>query len=90
MPNSLHAALYNWLSHTLGLAYLDPQEVEESFVFDIKPDAPSDDDACDKYADYLLSTYVLSDSTCTEKGKRQNDKNSRTVPEISKKRNRTS
>ena len=31
------------------LAYLDPQEVEDSFVFDIMPDAPSDDDACDKY-----------------------------------------
>ena len=28
------------------------------------PDAPSDDDACDKYADYLLPTYVLSDSKC--------------------------
>ena len=28
-----------WLSHTLGLAYLDPQEVKDSFVFDIMPDA---------------------------------------------------
>ena len=46
------------------LANLDPQEVEGSFEFDIMPDAPSDDDACDKYADYLLSTYVLSDSKC--------------------------
>ena len=51
-----------WLSHTFGLAYLYPQEVEDSFVFDIMPDAPSDDAACDKYADYLLSTHVSSDS----------------------------
>ena len=51
-----------WPSHTFGLAYLDPQEVKDSFVFDIMPDAPSDDAACDKYADYLLSTHVSSDS----------------------------
>ena len=44
-----------WLSHTVGLAYLDPQEVEFSFVFDIMPDAPSDDDACDNYWELGLS-----------------------------------
>ena len=51
-----------WLSHTFGLAYLDPQEVEDSFVFDLMPDTPSEDAACERYADYLLSTYVSSDS----------------------------
>ena len=50
-----------WLSHTFGLAYLDPQEVEDSFIFDIMSDAPSDNAACDKYADYLLSIYVSRD-----------------------------
>ena len=34
-----------WLSHTFGLAYLDPQEVEDSFLFDILPDTPSEIDA---------------------------------------------
>ena len=48
----------NWLSHIFGIAYLDPQEIEDSFVFDIMPHAPSDDAACDKYTDYL-STYDM-------------------------------
>ena len=48
----------NWLSHIFGIAYLDPQEIEDSFVFYIMPDAPSDDAACDKYTDYL-STYDM-------------------------------
>ena len=51
-----------WLSHTFGLAYLNPEEVEDSFVFDLMPGAPDEDSACDKYADYLLSTYIASDS----------------------------
>ena len=36
-----------WLSHTFGLAYLDPQEVENSFVFEIMPDTPSEIAASD-------------------------------------------
>ena len=48
------------LFHTIGLAYLDQKEVEDSFVFDIMPDTPSEIAA--RSRDYLLSTYVSSDS----------------------------
>ena len=37
-----------WLSHTFGFAYLDSQEVEDSFVFKILPDTPSEITACEK------------------------------------------
>ena len=47
-----------WLSHTFGLAYLDPQEVEDSSVYNILPDPPKEIAACERYADNLLSTYV--------------------------------
>ena len=40
-----------WLSHTFGLAYLNPEEVEDSFVFDLMPEAP--EDLCRLLAQYI-------------------------------------
>ena len=48
------------LTFFISFAYLDPQEVEDSFVFDILPDPPKEIAACERYADYLLSIVPLS------------------------------
>lgn len=46
-----------WLKHTFGLTYLKPGDVEDCFTFDLMSYKPKDD-ILDKYADYLLETYI--------------------------------
>jgi hypothetical protein len=40
-----------------GLAFLNPEDVGDSFAVDLIPDMPSDNKVQD-FADYVLSTYV--------------------------------
>jgi hypothetical protein len=51
-----------WLSKFFGLSFLEPQEVEESFVEDIMSDAP-ENDKCLQFADYVLEGYILATSS---------------------------
>jgi hypothetical protein len=46
-----------WLHHFLGLAFLNPEDVGDSFAVDLIPDMPSDNKV-QLFADYVLSTYV--------------------------------
>nr|CAI5840604.1 unnamed protein product [Callosobruchus analis] len=50
-----------WLTHTFGLTYLDPSEVEDCFIFDLMSHKP-DHKLIDKYADYLLENYIAPES----------------------------
>nr|CAI5851702.1 unnamed protein product [Callosobruchus analis] len=50
-----------WLTHTFGLTYLDPSEVEDCFIFDLMSYKP-DHKLIDKYADYLLENYIAPES----------------------------
>ena len=51
----------DWLKVFFGLSFLEPVEVEECFVFDLFSVAPDCEKAV-KFADYVLKTYVCSDS----------------------------
>lgn len=51
-----------WLKNTFGLTYLHPNEVEDSFVFDLMSYKPQND-VLDKYCDYLLETYIDENAT---------------------------
>jgi hypothetical protein len=46
-----------WLHHFFGLAFLNPEDVGDSFAEDLIPDMPSDNKVQD-FADYVVSTYV--------------------------------
>lgn len=46
-----------WLKNTFGLTYLNPDEVDDCFVFDLMSYKPHSD-LLDKYCDYLLDTYI--------------------------------
>nr|CAI5841322.1 unnamed protein product [Callosobruchus analis] len=50
-----------WLTHTFGLTYLDPSEVEDCFIFDLMSYKP-DHKLIDKYEDYLLENYIAPES----------------------------
>nr|CAI5823795.1 unnamed protein product [Callosobruchus analis] len=50
-----------WLTHTFGLTYLDPSEVEDCFIFDLMSYKPGHK-LIDKYADYLLENYIAPES----------------------------
>ena len=52
----------NWLKNTFGLTYLNPNEVEDCFVFDLMPYKPQNE-VLDKYCDYLLETYIAENAT---------------------------
>jgi hypothetical protein len=45
-----------------GLSFLDPEEVEECFVFDIFSEAPESEKAI-KFADYVVNNYINKSST---------------------------
>ncbi|KAF0726096.1 Uncharacterized protein FWK35_00027192, partial [Aphis craccivora] len=47
----------NWLKHTFGLMYLNPEDVLDCFVFDLMSDMP-DNHQYTQYSDYLLETYI--------------------------------
>lgn len=51
-----------WLKNTLGLTYLNPNEVEDCFVFDLMSYKP-ESELLDKFCDYLLETYVVENAT---------------------------
>jgi hypothetical protein len=46
-----------WLHHFFGLAFLNPEDVGDSFAVDLIPDMPSDNKV-QVFAEYMLSTYV--------------------------------
>jgi hypothetical protein len=46
-----------WLHHFFGLAFLNPEDVGDSFAVDLIPDMPVDNKV-QVFADYVLSTYV--------------------------------
>ena len=46
-----------WLHHFFGLAFLNLEDVGDSFAEDLIPDMPSDNKFQD-FADYVLSSYV--------------------------------
>jgi hypothetical protein len=46
-----------WLHHIFGLAFLNPEDVGDSFAEDLIPDMPSDNKVQD-FGDYVVSTYV--------------------------------
>jgi hypothetical protein len=46
-----------WLYHFFGLAFLNPEDVGDSFAEDLIPGMPSDNKV-QNFADYVLSTYV--------------------------------
>ena len=45
-----------------GLSFLDPEEIEECFVFDIFSEAPESEKAI-KFADYFVNNYIDKSST---------------------------
>jgi len=51
----------DWLKVFFGLSFLEPVEVEECFVFDLFSEAPNCEKVV-KFGDYVLNTYVCSDS----------------------------
>jgi len=51
----------NWLKHTFGLMYLNPEDVSDCFVFDLMSDMP-DNHKYSQYTDYLLETYIHENS----------------------------
>lgn len=50
-----------WLKSIFGLPFLNKEEVEDCFVFDIMAEAPTDSRA-QAFGDYLLHTYILATS----------------------------
>lgn len=46
-----------WLIHFFGLAFLDPEDVSDSFSEDLIPDMPSNR-AVEQFSDYVLATYI--------------------------------
>lgn len=50
-----------WLRHTFGLTYLNPDEVGDCFALDLFAEKPIHSEL-DKYADYLLETYIEDDA----------------------------
>lgn len=54
---NLDSEVGKWLRHTFGLTYLNPQEVEDCFVFDLMSYKP-ENTFVDQYADYLIEMYV--------------------------------
>jgi hypothetical protein len=44
-----------WLHHFFGLAFLNPEDVGDSFAVDLIPDMPSDNKV-QLFADYIMST----------------------------------
>jgi hypothetical protein len=51
----------NWLKSLFGIAFLSPEEVEDSFAEDYMAVAP-EDQKCIEFADYLTETYVTQES----------------------------
>nr|CAI5865555.1 unnamed protein product [Callosobruchus analis] len=51
----------NWLNHLFGLTFLPPAEVGECFAQDFMSDKPQDSKV-DQFTDYLVDTYIDSDS----------------------------
>jgi len=51
-----------WLKTFFGLSFLDPEEVEECFVFDIFSEAPGSEKAI-KFADYVVNNCIYKAST---------------------------
>nr|CAI5865114.1 unnamed protein product [Callosobruchus analis] len=51
----------NWLNHLFGLTFLPPTEVGECFAQDFMSDKPQDSKV-DQFTDYLVDTYIDSDS----------------------------
>jgi hypothetical protein len=49
-----------WLKTFFGLSFLDSEEVEERFVFDIFSEAPESEKAI-KFTDYVVNNYISSD-----------------------------
>jgi hypothetical protein len=47
----------DWLHLFYGLSFLPPNEVSDSFAFDIMQTAPTNDE-CRRFADYFCSTYI--------------------------------
>ena len=47
-----------WLKLAFGFPFLDPAEVEDSFVEDWMPQAPNDERA-EMFSDYVLNNYIL-------------------------------
>lgn len=50
-----------WLRYTFGLTYLNPDEVGDCFALDLFAEKPIHAQV-DKYADYLLETYIEEDA----------------------------
>ena len=46
-----------WLHWCFGLPFLDPDQVSESFAYDLMAEIP-DDTRCEAFADYLTDTYI--------------------------------
>lgn len=51
-----------WLKTSFGLTYLNADEVGDCFVFDLMASKP-ENAVLDRYADYLLETYIEENST---------------------------
>lgn len=50
-----------WLQNTFGLTYLNPDDVGDCFALDLYAEKPVHA-VIDKYADYLLETYIEDDA----------------------------
>jgi hypothetical protein len=50
-----------WLKSMFGIAFLSPDEVEDSFVEDYMSVAPGDEKST-MFADYLTNTYMTQES----------------------------
>jgi hypothetical protein len=53
----------NWIKSFFGLSYLDPNDVEDCFAFDLFPCAPNVEKA-HEFADYILRNYIDENSKC--------------------------
>jgi hypothetical protein len=53
------------ISDIFGLAFLNPEDVGDSFAEDLIPDMPSDNKVQD-FGDYVVSTYVDDNEVCFE------------------------
>ncbi|XP_056633558.1 uncharacterized protein LOC130443111 [Diorhabda sublineata] len=59
--NNRDSEIGRWIKHTFGITYLNPDELEDCFVFDLMCYKPVNA-TLDKYADYLLDVYIDKDS----------------------------
>lgn len=59
-----YSEIGRWLKWTFGLLFLNPNEVENSFVDDLYSVMPSNE-KCVKYADYLVDNYICEVATFT-------------------------